>query len=230
MLQYKYMKAIPTLLTTNIQEFKEQLELFQKPFPRIQLDIADGKMVPNKTTQTEEIIELIASGQTKVDNTTSFDFHLMVEDYFAELEKIKKLHEMNVKIEAVLINFKLKPDLEKISAQYPYLTIGLDLNPEVSISSVASQYNLKKIKAIQIMSVVPGFQGSPFVPEVLEKIEHLRIQHYSGEIFMDGGINETTIPQILEKKYKPDFICIGSFLTKAGEKLDERIKYLHSLK
>ncbi len=224
------MIAIPTLLTTNIQEFKEQLELFQKPFPRIQLDIADGKLVPNKTTQIEEIIELIQTGQVKVAPTTSFDFHLMVEDYFGELEKIKKVHEIGIKVEVILINFKLNPDLEKLSAQYPHLTIGLDLNPDVSASSMVSQYSLKHIKAIQIMSVVPGFQGSPFVPEVLEKIEHLREQDYSGQIFMDGGINASTIPQILGKKYKPDFICIGSFLTKAVEKLDERIEYLHSLK
>ena len=223
------MNIIPTLLTTTIIEFKKQIELFQKPFPRIQLDIADGKWVSNKTVQIEEIIDLIKNNEVKIDETTSFDFHLMVKDYATELQKIQKFTDIGIKVDTVLINFKLKPNIVQLTAQYPQLTIGLDLNPEISVQLVEQHYNLKDINALQIMSVNPGFQGSPFLPEVLEKIQHLRNYDYRGTIFIDGGINAKTIPVIMKKEYKPDFLCIGSYLTTAENDLEERSEYLKSL-
>lgn len=223
------MNIIPTLLTTTIEEFKEQIELFQNPFPRIQIDIADGKMVPNITTQISEIIHLIETKNVIINGNTSFDFHLMVQDYVTELQNILNIIHMGVKVDTILINAALNPNINELSAQYPSLTIGLDMRPETSVNSIAQQNNLKEIKAIQIMSVNPGFQGSPFLPEVLEKIQQLKSHDYRGEIFMDGGINDKTIPVIMEKEYAPDFLCIGSFLTKAGDKLEERIAWLKSL-
>lgn len=224
------MTIIPTLLTTTITEFKEQLELFQKPFPRIQLDIADGKWVPNVTTQTEDIIDLIKHNDVHVEEDTVFDFHLMVEDYATELHKIEEFINLGMKVNTILINAKHNPDIAKLTAKYPQLTIGLDINPETSAQFVAQQYNLNTLKAIQIMSVNPGFQGSPFLPEVLEKIEYFKMHDYRGYIFMDGGINGTTIPTIMAKQHRPDYLCIGSYLTKAGNDLDSRIASLKSLK
>ena len=223
------MNVIPTLLTTTREEFIQQLHLFQKPFPRLQLDIADGILVPNKTVQIEEIIEMIENNEVNIAEDTSFDFHLMVQSYATELQKIQKIAEKNIKIGVILINAKLKPDIKALTAQYPQLTIGLDINPEVNITVVEQQYNLSEIKAIQIMSVNPGFQGSPFLPEVLEKIVQLKNNDYRFPIFMDGGINGNTIPVIMAKEHRPDFLCIGSYLTKAGDQLEERISWLKSL-
>jgi pentose-5-phosphate-3-epimerase len=78
------------------------------------------------------------------------------------------------------------------------------------------------------MSVNPGFQGSPFLPEMLNKIEQLRNIGYRKEIFLDGAVNEKTISVILSKKYRPDFICPGSYLTKAKD-LEKNVEYLREL-
>ena len=76
-------------------------------------------------------------------------------------------------------------------------------------------YELRTMNCIQIMSVNPGFQGSKFLPETLKKIRALRQLDYGSDIYLDGGINERTIPIIKSQKDPPDFLCIGSFLTKS---------------
>ncbi len=76
------------------------------------------------------------------------------------------------------------------------------------------------------MSIHPGPQGSPFIPQTLNKIDQLRQKNYRKKILLDGAVNQKTLPQILNKKNKPDVLCIGSFLTKAEDKLKERVEYL----
>ena len=70
---------------------------------------------------------------------------------------------------------------------------------------------IKDFPFIQLMTVYPGQQGAPFVPEVLDKITVLRKKGYSGKITLDGAMNDTTLPIILSKKYLPDAICPGSY-------------------
>ncbi len=222
------MQIIPTLLTTSQQEFVEQMNIFQQYYSRIQLDIADGILVPNKTIQIEEIISLFSQNETLFSKKVAFDFHLMVTNFKDELNKIKKLHEMGMNVNIVLINAKLQPHIDQLLIDYPF-NIGLDISPDTSIEEVARLYNLNFIKTIQIMTVSPGFQGSPFLEEMLTKIEQLRIANYKLPIMIDGGVNNATIPLIQNKKYKPDFLCIGSYLTKAGPELEKRVNELNNL-
>ncbi|OGK13324.1 hypothetical protein A3A93_03050 [Candidatus Roizmanbacteria bacterium RIFCSPLOWO2_01_FULL_38_12] len=220
------MQIIPTLLTTTVEEFIEQMNVFQKYFDRIQLDIADGKLVSNVTTHIEEIESLILDKKVDISSKVSFDFHLMVSDYAAELQKIIKLNQIGLNIKTILINASLHPDIEAMIDLHEF-SIGLDVFPEVQIDDLALEYNLTKIPSIQIMTVNPGFQGSPFLPNMLMKIEQLSKNDYRGEIMIDGGVNENTLPIINSKEYRPDLLCVGSYLTKAGEKLEERIALLN---
>ena len=75
--------------------------------------------------------------------------------------------------------------------------VALDLEDGVNINVV------KKYPLIQIMTIDLGFQGSPFQPEALAKITTLRQNQYSGQIVIDGGVNDQTLPQILENKGLP---------------------------
>ncbi len=104
-------------------------------------------------------------------------------------------------------------------------TIGLDIFPQVQISDIVRQYDLKQISSLQVMTVTPGFQGSPFLPEMLDKIQQLRAHYYDGEVMIDGGVNANTIAVIKNKKFPPDFLCIGSYLTKAPD-LAQRLNEL----
>lgn len=106
--------------------------------------------------------------------------------------------------------------------------MGLVLNPEDKIDTIKQVYDIQKIENIQIMSVNPGPQGSPFIPNMLNKIEQLRTLGYKSNIFLDGGINEESLKLILKLQNRPDFICPGSFFSRA-ENIKERVQYLTRL-
>jgi ribulose-phosphate 3-epimerase len=112
-------------------------------------------------------------------------------------------------------------DIPKLSP----IPIGLTLNPSEQVSDLESHYNLDNVPSIQIMSVTPGVQGNPFIPETLNKIEQLRVHGYRFKIFLDGAVNDKTLPAINKQKFKPDVICPGSFLTKAKD-LEKNVEYL----
>ena len=222
------MKTIPTLLTLDRLELSDQLELFQQYFDRIQIDVADGILVPSITTQIDELLELISPNYIDLDPKTSYDFHLMVKNYKGELVKIAKLKDQQVNVNTVLINASLFPKIDILSKEYNF-SIGLDVFPDVQIDDIALHYDLNAIKSIQVMTVEPGFQGWPFLPEMLIKIQQLREKGYKQEILIDGGVNDTTIPTISDQQCTPDILCIGSYLTKAGDYLDTRISELKKL-
>lgn len=222
------MGIIPTLLTTTIDEFISQMNIFPHYYSRLQLDIADGKLVPNKTTQIEEMIDVFSKKTIEINQNIEFDFHLMVQGFKEELNKIKELQNLGMNVNVALINAELHPDIDILKKDYSF-SIGLDVSPQTQIESITQQYNLNIIESIQIMTVNPGFQGSPFLEKMLLKIEQLRMLNYKMPIMIDGGVNHVTIPLIKSKKFTPDFLCIGSYLTKAGDTLEERVQELNNI-
>ena len=179
----------------------------------------------NRTVQIEDIIK----GYKQINNYQSsvFDFHLMVKDYETDIKKLEKLRN-SITIKNVFIHFDLLPNYELLTTNYS-LSIGLTLNPQDQVGDLVSRYDLKSIPTIQIMSVVPGVQGNPFIPNTLNKIEQLRVLGYKSKIFLDGAVNDKTLPYINKQKFKPDVVCPGSFLTKAKD-LEENVQYLKEFK
>ncbi len=215
------MQIIPSILESDQQSFEAQLTRLSPYFNYFQIDIADGLLVPNKTVQIEDIINILTVNKNLSTANLTFDFHLMVKDYQKEIEKLNQLTSF-IKITNVLIHARALGNNPFPSSAIP---VGLVLDPPDQVNSLSQKYDLNKIPVIQIMTVNPGFQGSPFIPDLLNKIEQLRSVNYRNKIFLDGGINEKTIPLILQQKFLPDALGIGSYLTKSDQ-IEERIKFL----
>jgi len=209
------MLIVPALLESNIDSLSYQIKRLSPYFNRFQIDIADGVYVSNKTIQTKEILELLTNSQSPITNNLSFDFHLMVQNYESDLQLLQE-YKNRINIGYVLIHSSLSPDYSLLTTKYS-LSIGLVVNFEERISELALKYPLSAIPAIQIMSVQPGFQGSSFIPEAVNKIEQLRNAGYRNKILLDGGINSQTIKLINNHKYLPDIICPGSFIAKSTD-------------
>jgi pentose-5-phosphate-3-epimerase len=219
------MEIIPSILEPTTSDYQKTLLKLSPYFSHFQIDIADGIYVDNQTASIDEIIPILTNEKF---SHLSFDFHLMVRDYKEYIEKIITIKEI-IKVNNVFIHYDLLPKYEILNTKY-YFSIGIVLNPQDRVSELADKYNLKNIQSLQIMSVNPGRQGQPFLLETLKKIEQLRLLGYRNKIFLDGGINEKTIPEILAQKFLPDVLCPGSFLTKADEKdLSKRVDYLFNI-
>lgn len=225
-----FMQTIPSLLEKTPEDLIFQINKLSPFFKRFQIDIADGIFVPNKTVLIEEIKDNLIKDCLNKDSL-SFDFHLMVKDYKSEIKKIEELKNL-IKINLIFFHFSaisnfIRQSADRIS-DLSNIPIGLTLNPQDQVSDLTRHYALNIIPCLQIMSVIPGVQGNPFLPDTLLKIEQLRVLGYKSKIFLDGAVNDKTIPVINNLKYKPDFICPGSYLTKAKD-LKKNVKYLINL-
>lgn len=218
------MIVTPALLEQDVEKQKQELIGLSQYYSRFQIDIADNTLVPNTTTQVNELF------QSSFFNTTldtTFDFHLMVSDPIEHIDTIKLLPKKRVGI--IFIHNSVLPDYSQLKTQYPLFRFGLVLNPEDNVETLEKEL-LIQLPSIQIMTIIPGFQGSSFIEETLIKIEQLRKSGFKREIAIDGSVNEKTIPIILSKEYKPDVFGIGSYLTKAPrQELKKRVLYLSSI-
>lgn len=208
------MNIYPSILETDISSFKQQMTYLSSIFSYTQIDIADGIFVQNKTIQLEDILEMITDDPKHIAEY-KVEFHLMVKDYKKEIEKLEQLSKFwNIK--KILIHLSTIQNtfiLDLGSNKWPF---GVVINPEDDVES-----NIKLIKeftTVQIMTVHPGYQGLPFLESQLNKINQLRLMGYTGEILLDGGINEKTFPLILKNKYLPDAVCPGSYFRTDAEK------------
>lgn len=213
------MRITPTILEKTPQKLKNALSKLSPYFNHFQIDIADGKLVPNKTVSLEEISQPVA-----LPKNLFYDFHLMAVAYEQEVYKVSKLFE-DTNIDTIFIHSIIHPDINKLEVKYPLLVFGLAVNPGENVDTISQEYGLNNIRAIQVMSVYPGFQGKPFLPETLQKIEQLRHLGYKGLIYLDGSVNEKTIPTIISRKFGPDVLCPGSYLTRT-DNLEKNVSFL----
>ena len=68
------------------------------------------------------------------------------------------------------------------------------------------------------MTVNPGFYGSPFLPDMLEKIKELRTLKTNLDIEVDGGITDKTIG--LVDSAGANMFVSGSYIVKSDNVSD----------
>ena len=86
------------------------------------------------------------------------------------------------------------------------LGVGLAVNPETPVSII--QPIASKADSVLFLTVHPGFYGSQFIPEVLDKVVELRSTGLGVEISVDGGIGESNIAEVA--RVGVDVIYVGS--------------------
>lgn len=216
------MQIIPSLVEKTPEDLFSVIQKLSPYYQQFQVDIEDGIYIPNKTLSVSDIQRYLLNNTPP--KNLIYDFHLMVKEYENEIERIDTLKD-TLTIQSILVHTSLQPDYQMLCKKYPSFTFGLVINPQEEVDIIASQYNLNIIPIIQIMTVTPGPQGQHLIPEALQKIEQLRKMGFRNKVYLDGAINEKTIPTITSLKYKPDVLCPGSFLTRTNE-LEEHVKYL----
>ena len=101
---------------------------------------------------------------------------------------------------------------------------GLAINPDTEFD-VLKPY-LEMVDIILVMSVIPGYGGQAFMPEVLDKVKVIKdyIKEHKLDIVVsiDGGINNETGK--VAKDAGSDILIAGSYITNGNnyqEKIDE---------
>ena len=222
------MLITPSLLTDSIDNLWKQIARLAPYFPHFQIDIVDDIFASGTTITTGELLKSLPDNKTLIaSNHLVFDFHLMVKDFDQDLENIREISS-TVTIDTVILHFGVRPDIADLQKKYSF-KFAISLNPDEIVDDLIRQYpTYQNIDGIQIMSVIPGKQGQTFMPEVLNKIEQLRIAGYRNLIYLDGGINQESLPIIFRQKYTPDVIGPGSFFS-AADDISEGVAFIQNL-
>lgn len=204
-------KIIPAILAKTYDEFESMIRKIEPYADLVHLDITDGEFVPNKTVEGFEELEKIKS---KLD----FEIHLMINNPETVIGRWLKTRAMRY-----LIHLESTKELETLINQIKESgkELGLVLNPETDYSSI--ELYLDRIDLIQFMTVDPGFQGSLFLPEVLEKIGNFHSRYPDKIIQADGGINTETIK--LAEETGASRAAVGSHIFKS-DNIEKTIREL----
>ncbi len=182
----------PSLMCMDLTEIKAQTKILNERCDFFHVDIMDGHFVKNLTL-SPGFVEAFAPLAKK-----PIDCHLMVTNPADYVEPLAKAGANYICPHLEAINADAFRILEKI--RQAGCKTGLVLNPSTPLS--AAKHLLGRIDMLTIMTVDPGFAGSPFLPEMLDKIrEAKQIKeennlHYLIEI--DGSCSEKTFGQLHE--------------------------------
>lgn len=177
----KSMKIHPSILAVPISEIPSAIKSINSPsIQSIHFDIGDGKFVPSMMLNPLLL--------DKIPLNTPVDVHLMVQYPSKYFSKVLKYNQV------IAVAFHIE-NLEDIRENISYLRgkgkrVGLAILASTPTDHL-DQY-LLEIDYVLVMTVKGGFSGTPFIPEVLQKIREIHQKRPELRIIVDGGINLET--------------------------------------
>jgi ribulose-phosphate 3-epimerase len=191
----KTIQIVPAILTDDpkaLENIVRQTETFTS---YAQFDIMDGQFVPSQSITCEHIARLTMQ--------LNWEAHLMVLHPEAYLEDFQQAG-----TQKIVFHYEATPSPQEVIALVKNLdmSVGLAVNPETPVSTILPLAS--EVDSVLFLSVNPGFWGSQFIPEVLNKITEFRNAQPNLEIGIDGGVKESNIAQIAQSGV--DVIYVGS--------------------
>lgn len=190
-------KIIPAIIAKDQEELSKRIERLKGLFDTLQLDVMDGKFVPNHSLDFK----------FHVPKTYKYEAHLMVSDPKRWINENWKIADI------VLVHMESLKDPEHIIklVKSKGIKIGIVLNPETPAEKIKPYLN--ELNQVLIMTVDPGFYGSEFLPETLEKVKELRKLKPNLDIEVDGSITADTIKSANDAG--ANLFVSGSYLQKS---------------
>jgi ribulose-phosphate 3-epimerase len=207
---------VPKIYPSIIAKDQKELNLLTRKLSplssHLHLDVIDGTFVSNRSLDFP----------FRLKKDLSYSAHLMVRNpeewisrhgkkvkfFFAQVETIKDL-------DAYISSLK-KNDYK----------VAFALSPETSLARLKPF--IKEIDYLLLLTVRPGFYGSPFCYSVLKKIIMARKLNHNLRIILDGGINPSTVKQV--RRYAPYGYVSGSYLVNAEDSQQAFRKLLKDIK
>jgi ribulose-phosphate 3-epimerase len=157
----------------------------------IQIDVMDGRFVPNITFGPG----IVRALRPLV--SLPLDVHLMIVEPERHLEAFAEAG-----ADRLIVHQEATPHIHRILQAIRQLEIeaGVSINPATPL--VALEEVLELTDLIQVMTVNPGWGGQAFLHSQLDKIRRLRRmlseRGLDIPIGVDGGIDPTTAPLVVE--------------------------------
>lgn len=181
----------PSVLSADFSRLADQIKSVEAVGCEVlHLDVMDGHYVPNLTFGP-----LLVKAIRKISDK-ELEAHLMISEPDRYIERFIKAG-----ADTVLVHPETCPSVETTLDTIKSLGAkpGLVVNPDEKLSMIMPY--LEKMDQLLIMSVVPGFGGQSFMPEVLEDLAEIRpfLEENGILVEIDGGINRSTIGAVRDQ-------------------------------
>jgi len=205
--------VVPAILTEDPKAMETMVHQAETFTTYVQFDIMDGQFVPSRSITWKHLNGLPMK--------LSWEAHLMV---LRPEDQLKDFQQAGA--QRVVFHYEATPSPREVIslARNLGLGVGLAVNPETPVSAILPLTS--KVDSVLFLSVNPGFYGSEFIPEVMDKLVELRNARPDIELGIDGGIKESNITQIAQSG--ADVIYVGSAIL-AQPQPGESFRHLLSL-
>jgi len=185
-------KIVPSILSADFTRLGEEvLAVEAAGIERFQVDVMDGRFVPNITFGVQAIESLRPLTRLGI------EAHLMVEPPEDFIERFAKAG-----ADTIIVHQEATPHLHRAIQHIHHLgkKAAVAINPSTPAAMLSEV--LGSLQMVLVMTVNPGFGGQDFIPETLSKIRQVRnaLQErgLDCEIEVDGGINHETARSVVE--------------------------------
>ncbi len=188
-------RVMPAILTNDPKALETMVRQAEAFTNYVQFDIMDGQFVPSQSITWEHLASLSMK--------LNWEAHLMVlhpEDYLQGFRQAGA--------QKIVFHYEATPSPQEFISLVRDIgmSVGLAVNPDTANSAILPLVD--DVDSVLFLTVHPGFYGSKFIPEVMDKVAELRSARPEVEIGVDGGIKESNIRQIVQAGV--DVIYVGS--------------------
>ncbi|MDP3962842.1 MAG: hypothetical protein Q8Q03_03180 [bacterium] len=218
------MEIIPAILPRDFKEIEEKTILIKGLAEIVQVDICDGKFVPNTTwpyKKRDQNFESIVQEDRGMPlwEDMDYEFDLMIKD--PSVDDARQW--LSAGAVRIVLHAESSNDLAPVMAVLDGLVeIGLSLNIQTSLDAIEKYKD--KISFIQFMGITKvGFQGQAFDPRVLEKIKEAKEKYPELPVQVDGGVSLGIAAQL--KEAGADRVVAGSAIFESENIVDTYRKF-----
>jgi ribulose-phosphate 3-epimerase len=188
-------KIVPSILADTLGDFLPLIRQAESFTDYVQIDLMDGLFVPTKSIPPDVI--------NSIETSLSFEVHLMFMDPAAVIDGID-----HPGLKKVIFHIESDGDHHEIMTllRNRGIRAGIAINPATDMARVGEL--AAGADTLLFMTVDPGRYGSPFRPEVVEKVSRARKLFEQKVIAVDGGVSVDNLGLFVNAGV--DYACVGS--------------------
>ncbi len=192
-------EIIPAVMPRDYDDLVDKIGLFSGVAPLVQLDIMDGKFVPERTWPYPRDAHFDAMVTEESEGMPSWETVDVEVDLMIENPELWVSKWVTTGTRRIIVHVESMRDFEVIRTAVPQgiIELGLAINNATPITELEKY--IDRIDFVQCMGIDRiGFQGQPFDERVLDRVRGLRTAFPELPISIDGSVNKNTAKRLVD--------------------------------